>query len=170
MSDVYTIEQLAEAVNEWCDKHEIAPASGQAGERMTERNVRYYRALGLLDAPLSGGGAGYGEKHLFQLIGIRLLQAQGLPLNRIRDLLFGRTLDELHEVEKRGRAELKKTAMAPFRPTLGESWTMTPLDDEFLLISRQGRGISEELRARLLAVLHPPIKTGRRRHGSTTKD
>ena len=43
-------------------------------------------------------------------------------------------------------------------------------DDEFLLVSRQGRGISDELRGRLLAVLHPPNKPGRRPHGATTKD
>jgi len=166
---IYTVEQLAEAVNEWCDRHEVAPASGQAGERMTERNVRYYRALGLLDAPVAGGGIGYGEKHLLQLIAIRLLQAQGLPLNRIRDLLLGRTLDELREIEQRGLVELENTSATVFRPTSSESWAMTPLDDEFLIVSRQGRGISDEVRARLLAVLHPPAKPGRRPR-ATTKD
>ena len=33
-----------------------------------------------MDAPLAGGGRGYGEKHRLQLVGIRLLQAEGLPL------------------------------------------------------------------------------------------
>ncbi len=170
MDATHTVEQLAESVNAWCDRHDVAPASGQAGERMTERNVRYYRTLGLLDAPLAGGGTGYGAKHLLQLIAIRLLQAQGLPLNRIRDLLLGRTLDELKEIEKRGLAELENAEVTVFRPTSSENWTMTPLDEEFLIVSRQGRGISDELRARLLAVLHPRIKPGRRPHGATTKD
>jgi DNA-binding transcriptional MerR regulator len=166
----HTVEQLARAVNEWCDQHSVAPATGQAGERMTERNVRYYRTLGLVDAPVAGGGIGYGEKHLFQLIAIRLLQAQGLPLNRIRDLLLGRTLDELKQIEKRGLAELEAAEVNVFRPTSSENWTMTPLDDEFLVVSRLGRGISDDLRARLLAVLHPPSKPGRRPHGATTKE
>ena len=166
----HTVEQLAEAVNEWCGQHGVAPASGQTGERMTERNVRYYRALGLVDAPVAGGGIGYGEKHLLQLIAIRLLQAQGLPLNRIRDLLLGRTLDELKEIEKRGLAELENAEVTVFRPTSSENWTMTPLDDEFLLVSRQGRGISDDLRARLLAVLHPLSKPGRRPQDATTKN
>lgn len=170
MIATHSLDQLAQSVNEWCDQHRVVPASGQTGERMTERNVRYYRTLGLVDAPLAGGGIGYGEKHRLQLIAIRLLQAQGLPLNRIRDLLLGRTLDELNEIEKRGLDELAQTEVSVFRPTATENWAMTPLDEEFLLISRQGRGISEELRARLRAVLHPTPKTGRRNLGATTKD
>lgn len=170
MNATYNVEQLAEAVNQWCDEHGVTPASGQTGERMTERNVRYYRTLGLVDAPVAGGGIGYGEKHLLQLIAIRLLQAQGLPLNRIRDLLFGRTLAELRQIEKRGLAELKQTNVTVFRPTAGEGWTMTPLDDEFLLISRQGRGISDEVRARLRAVLHPDSTSARQNQTTTTKD
>ena len=42
---------LAQTVNAWCDQHGVAPASGQAGQRITERNIRYYRSLGLLDPP-----------------------------------------------------------------------------------------------------------------------
>jgi DNA-binding transcriptional MerR regulator len=170
MNVTYTVEQLADAVNGWCSQHGVAPASGQAGERMTTRNVRYYRTLGLVDPPLAGGGAGYGGKHLLQLIAIRLLQAQGLPLNRIRDLLLGRTLEELREIEKRGLAELENTDVTVFRPTASEGWAMTPLDDEFLLISRQGRGISDDVRARLVAVLHPRSESGRCSRGATTKD
>jgi len=146
------------------------PVSGQTGERMTERNVRYYRTLGLVDAPLTGGGLGYGEKHRLQLLAIRLLQAQGLPLNRIRDLLLGRTLDELHEIEKRGLAEQQRADVIPFRPSLGETWSMTPLDDEFLLISRRGRGLSEDVRERLRAVLHAKTKNARREHGRAAKE
>jgi hypothetical protein len=136
---------------------------------MTERNVRYYRSLGLVGPPLAGGGVGYGELHMLQLVAIRLLQAQGLPLNRIRDLLLGRTLAELREIEKRGLAEPPNPEPV-FRPLSGEGWAMTPLDDEFLLISRQGRGISNEVRGRLLAALHPHSKTGPRPRGATTKD
>ena len=153
MNESYTVDELAGVVNGWCDRRSVVPASGQAGERMTGRNVRYYRGLGLVDAPVTGGGSGYGEKHRLQLIAIRLLQAQGLPLNRVRDLLFGRTLDELREIEKRGMAELQQSGLPTFRPSLVENWTMTPIDDEFLLISRRGRSVSEEARVRLRELL-----------------
>jgi DNA-binding transcriptional MerR regulator len=155
MSESYTVEELAEAVNDWCARHGIAPASGQAGERMTTRNVRYYRTLGLVDAPSTGGGSGYGAKHRLQLIAIRLLQAQGLPLNRVRDLLLGRTLEDLRVIERRGLTELRQAGPPVFRPSAAESWTMTPIDDEFLLVSRQGRGISDEVRARVREALRP---------------
>ena len=156
-------EKLAEEVNRWCDQHGVAPASGQAGEQITERSIRYYRTLGLVDPALLGGGQGYGEKHRLQLVAIRLLQAQGLPLNRIRDLVFGRTLEEFKRIEKQGLEETSPTPV--FRPALSESWGVTPLDEEFLLISRRGRGLSPELRERLLKVLNGGNRNNRRSNG-----
>jgi hypothetical protein len=91
-------------------------------------------------------------------------------LTRIRDLLLGRTLEELHEIEKRGLAEQQRPELIPFRPALGETWSMTPLDEEFLLISRRGRGLSDEVRERLRAVLHPKNKNPRRNRGAMTKE
>ena len=170
MNATHTVEQLAQAVNQWCAEHDVTPASGQTGDRMTERNVRYYRTLGLVDAPTAGGGSGYGEQHRLQLIAIRLLQAQGLPLNRIRDLLFGRSLAKLRQIEKRGLAEIKQANVTVFRPNTTEAWTMTPLDDEFLLVSRLGHGISNEMRARLRAVLHPAPKSARQNPITSTQD
>jgi DNA-binding transcriptional MerR regulator len=162
MAEMFSIDILAQKVNDWCETHQISPASGQAGDVMTERNIRYYRTLGLVDGPLAGGGQGYGEKHLSQLIAIRLLQAQGLPLSRIRELLFGRTAEELKQIEHRGLQELKGSTNLSFRPApAGENWNVLPLDDEFMLISRRGRGISAEMRERLLAVLHPKKESKR---------
>jgi DNA-binding transcriptional MerR regulator len=166
MKTLWSAEALAREVNEWCDEHGVAPASGQAGERMTERNIRYYRTLGLVDPPLAGGGQGFGEKHRLQLTAIRLLQAQGLPLIRIRELLFGRTLDELRQIEVQGLDEVRAAPAVTFRPLLSEAWAMTPLDDEFLLVSRRGRGVSPELRERLLAVLRRGQPNNRRPHGT----
>ena len=98
---------------------------------------------------------------------IRLLQAQGLPLSRIRELLFGRTVEELRRIEKQGLAELKAAPVAAFRPSANETWGVTPLDDDFLLISRRGRALSDDMRERILAALHPEIKTNRRSNGTT---
>jgi hypothetical protein len=85
MPESLSLEELSQQVNAWCAEHGIEPASGQVGELVSERNVRYYRTLGLVDAPVDGR---YTEKHLLQLSAIRLLQAQGLPLRRIRELLL----------------------------------------------------------------------------------
>jgi len=75
MQETLSAEQLAHLVNQWCADHHVFPANGQAGERMSVRNIRYYRTLGLLDPPEVVGGQGFGEKHRLQLVALRLLQA-----------------------------------------------------------------------------------------------
>src|SRR5262249_34023800 len=132
-------------VNQWCDQHAITPASNQAGDRLSERNVRFYRTIGLVDAPESGGGLGYGEKHKLQLIAVRLLQSQGLPLRRIRDLLLGRSLGDLRRIERKGLAEAKSAVPSTFRFAPGEQWRMTPLTEDFLIVSRENRPLEPEV-------------------------
>ena len=61
MDREFSIQELADVVNGWCAGHDIEPASGQAGKAVTERNIRYYRTIGLLDAPADGGGHGFGK-------------------------------------------------------------------------------------------------------------
>jgi DNA-binding transcriptional MerR regulator len=153
MNEMMSVEQLAEAVNDWCDEHGISPASGQAGERMTVRNIRYYRTLGMIDPPAVGGGQGFGEKHRLQLVAVRLLQAQGLPLGRIQELLFGRSIEALKQIEKKGLAEMEAAGFNGFRPALNESWSVAALNEEFMLVSRRGRRLSPEVRERLLGIL-----------------
>ncbi len=155
----YSLRELAERVNAWCAQHAIAPAVGQAGEIVTERNVRYYRTVGLLDAP-SSGLAGYGEKHFLQLVGVRLLQAQGLPLRRIRELLYGRSLSDLRELQTRALAESRRAPnWRTTVPRADELWRMIPLSDDFMLVSRHGQELSARQRAALLQVLHPAHRT-----------
>lgn len=154
MQTFWSAEQLAKLVNDWCDQHGVVPANGQAADRITPRSIRYYRTLGLLDPPLAGGGEGFGEEHRLQLVAVRLLQAQGLPLVRIRQLLLGRTLEELRRIEAQGLAELRALPQLSFSSGGTESWAVTPLNSEFLLISRRGRWLSPEERERVLAALH----------------
>lgn len=148
----FSLEELSLRINAWCAEHEIVPANGQAGEAVTERTVRYYRTLGLIDPP---DGGDYGEKHLLQLIALRLLQAQGLPLRRIRDLLFGRSLEELREVRRRGLQDNNRTSAA-FRvpqPAGDELWRAIPLDENFLLLSRRGTPLTSVQRDAVLRAL-----------------
>jgi DNA-binding transcriptional MerR regulator len=65
-----------------------------------ERLIRYYTTLGLLDRPaeLRGRTAYYGDRHLLQLLAIKALQAQGVPLQEIQATLAGRTQGELQEL------------------------------------------------------------------------
>lgn len=154
MSELFSLEELSSRINAWCDEHEIAPASGQAGESVSERSIRYYRTLGLIDPPAAGG---YGEKHLLQLTAIRLLQAQGVPLRRIRELLYGRSVRELEQIRRRGLAQLPSAN--PMNrvavPASGELWRVIPLNDEFLLMSRRGTPITPQQRDAVLEALQP---------------
>ena len=55
------------------------------------RAIRYYTTLGLLDRPaaMRGRTALYGRRHLLQIVAIKRLQAEGLPLVAIQERLAG---------------------------------------------------------------------------------
>jgi DNA-binding transcriptional MerR regulator len=172
MPSVYTVSELAEQVNGWCEEHGISPANGQAGEVVTERNIRFYRTTGLLDAP-EGGGHGFGEKHLLQLIAIRLLQAQGLPLRRIRELLYGRSLADLRQIQRRGLAERRRSSpgLVALSPPGGEEvWRVIPLDDDFSLISRRGSTLSAAQRAAIIAAISGTLSSSESQDPSYASD
>ncbi len=158
MPESFSLETLSQRINAWCEEHKVVPASGQAGEIVSERSIRYYRTLGLMDAPEGGG---YGEKHLLQLTAIRLLQCQGLPLRRIRELLYGRSLEELREVRQRGLAEAPGSAagsrVAP--PVAEELWRAIPLNEDFLIISRRGTSLTPAQHTAILKALQKETPT-----------
>ncbi len=111
---IVSIHALAENVNRWCEEHGIQPVNGQSAAQLNDRNIRYYRVRGLLDAPGSGAPAGaarrgFTEKHVAQLRAIRLLQSRGLPLDRIQEAIAGLSLEELRAFERR---ELGKPPLA----------------------------------------------------------
>ena len=163
VDEKFFIGELVDVVNQWCERHGIVPASNQAGERVTERNVRFYRTMGLVDSPESGGGAGYGEKHRLQLIAVRLLQGQGLPLRRIRELLLGRSIADLRRIEKQGLAEMGSATLPAFRLVPGEDWRMMPLNGEFLLVSRHNHALPPELLEQIRNLLQSRPTIGKER-------
>jgi DNA-binding transcriptional MerR regulator len=153
-----SLPELASAVNAWCREQRISPSSGQAAEDLSERTLRFYRTIGLLDAPESGGGRGYREKHFLQLAAVRLLQARGLPLRRIRELLQNRSLQDLRQIQDQGLAVLAQ--VEPFvavwpPPTEPESWRMIPITGDFLLLARGSSEPPAETIAKIRQLLNP---------------
>jgi DNA-binding transcriptional MerR regulator len=148
----YNVEELVTTVNEWCGANNLTPASGQSAEQLSLRTLRYYRTMGLIDAPNSGQGRSYGEIHRLQLSAIRVLQAQGLPLRRIQTLLYGRSEAELRKVLDKGI--LAAPTQAPL-PTIqgAEDWRILPFDDSVWLVLRHGRNLSHDQIFRIQAIL-----------------
>ena len=67
---------------------------------------------------------------------IDLPAAIAQALEKRTELAALRKAEELQQVEKQGLAELENARAISFQPALHENWRVTPLDDEFMLISR----------------------------------
>ena len=153
MSKTYSLEELVDSVQAWCEEHRVQPANGQAAENISERTIRYYRTIGLLDAPLGGYVKSFAEKHRLQLLAIRLYQAMGLPLRKIREELYGKSEQMLQELVRKP-AECDVHGLSTLAvASSAESWTVTPLTEEFLLVSRRGRSLPSKVLLMLREVL-----------------
>lgn len=95
----------------------ILSESGLAQERGTvtevpdERTVRYYLTEGLVSPAedKQGTASVFGYRHLLQLLVVKKLQAEHLPIRKIRDLVDGRTERELERLlGTEGGAPVKK--------------------------------------------------------------
>lgn len=92
----------------------------------TERTIRYYISMGLVDQP-SGrrGTAGlYGYRHLLQIVVVKYLQSQYLPLRKIRSVLKNRSNRELEQLIPYG-----KSSRAAAVAKRGESDSLPPETD-----------------------------------------
>jgi DNA-binding transcriptional MerR regulator len=149
----YTLEQLASSVRDWCDSHPIRPANGQVADAISERTIRYYRSLGLLDAPPGAYLRAFTEKHRLQLLAIRIYQAQGIPLRRIHEELYGKSETELREFVRKAEIQLRQAPPRFEASSASEHWGVNALTDDLLIISRQGRSLPLPLILRLQATL-----------------
>jgi DNA-binding transcriptional MerR regulator len=92
MSEKWRIEQLAKLAEQALGQADYdGQLSGRVRDVPDVRTIRYYITLGLLDRPLEmqGRTAFYGPKHLLQLVAIKRLQAQGLPLVDVQQQMLG---------------------------------------------------------------------------------
>lgn len=66
----------------------------------TLRTLRFYVAQGLLDKPLAyeHRAALYGYRHLLQVVVIKCLQANHIPIRKIREVLQGLSNEELEQL------------------------------------------------------------------------
>lgn len=153
--EVYAgLDELTRELNRWCAENKVQPLSGAAAEKLTVRTLRYYRSLGLMDAPLKGQK--YGRRHFLQLTVIRSLQSRGLPLEKIRGVMGGKTDAELHELVRASRSgDIEEVGslgpLGPFRSL--ETFEVVGLTDDFALLSRKRTRLKPEVLGKLVEVL-----------------
>ncbi|MEX1118801.1 MAG: MerR family transcriptional regulator [Terrimicrobiaceae bacterium] len=137
--------------------------SGQAAEKLTIRNLRFYRTQGLLDGPMAGRR--YGRRHFLQLASIRILQAHGLPLGKIREVLDSKTDAELHELLRQAKQEGVGMAggLGPIKSM--ESMELIGLTGDFLLLCRGRKRPPASVLEKVVEILgggtsQPPNQSG----------
>ncbi len=91
MEASWTLPDLAAAVASALATGYDGPPNSRVRDVPDARTIRYYTTLGLIDPPaeLRGRTALYTERHLFQLVAIKRLQARGAPLAEIQRRLTG---------------------------------------------------------------------------------
>jgi DNA-binding transcriptional MerR regulator len=89
-------DEAARVIDQYVPRQERASVTEVPDERM----VRYYTTEGLISPPEArqGPSAVYGYNHLLQLLVIKRLQADHLPIRKIKDLVEGKTERELEQL------------------------------------------------------------------------
>ena len=87
----WTISDLARLANEALRLAGVRPIGTRAAQTVSERTIRYYTTIGLLDRPMGWHGVQglYGRRHLLQLLAIKRLQSEGTSTRRLRAELAG---------------------------------------------------------------------------------
>src|SRR5438128_10696791 len=78
----------------------LAQERGTVSELPDERTIRYSRTEGLIPPAdeKQGTASVFGYRHLLQLLVVKKLQSEHLPIRKIRDLVEGRTERELERL------------------------------------------------------------------------
>lgn len=118
----WSLGELSRITQAELEERKIPNPGGRVSQVPSARTIRYYTSLGLVDRPLGydGGVAQYGHRHLLQLLAIKVLQAEYLPLPEIHKHLHGRSEEELREIVE----SASRSGEAPARETTTrvESW------------------------------------------------
>jgi MerR HTH family regulatory protein len=98
----WTLDELAERVDAALAVDYHGQPSGRVRAVPDRRAIRWYTTIGLIDRPVAHRGrtALYGPRHLLQLVAVKRLQAQGLPLVSIQRELAGATDIQLARVAR----------------------------------------------------------------------
>jgi DNA-binding transcriptional MerR regulator len=140
-----------------------------------ERTIRYYLAEGLIQTPeeKQGTASVFGYLHLLQLLTVKKLQAEHLPIRKIRELVAGKSEQELETlIGVRGpsgkKTEAKRyleslLASAPMPPPIETSSAPPSQDFAAAPHSWQRVEIEPGLELHVRSDYAPPATTGKTR-------
>lgn len=159
--DNLSLDALAAAVERRLEEAGLlgAPQDGRVSPAPDARTVRYYTTLGLLDRPsIVDRQARYGRRHVLQLLAIKALQGQGLPLAEVQSRLYGRSDGELEALLAAARGTLAARP-APVRAVLWREMTIEPglklLVQPGWSAGKDPAAVEQKIRAALAALEEP---------------
>ena len=94
------VKELAEAAERFLREAGPIHTKGTVAEYPNERTVRYYMSSGLLTSATEKRGlkSVFGYEHLLKLLTIKKLQADGLPISVIKDLISDKSIEDLEKL------------------------------------------------------------------------
>jgi DNA-binding transcriptional MerR regulator len=126
--------ELAAAAAHLVDELVPAQERGSVTELPDERTVRYYLAEGLISTASEklGTASLYGYRHLLQLLAIKRLQADYLPIRKIRELIENKTEAELEELLGLDDQPARNLALEYLKPLLERPLASAPAAEMFI--------------------------------------
>ena len=102
--DDFTIDELVTVAGDLIRQAALSQSRWKVTEVPDARTVRYYMSTGLLDKPLAyeGSASRFGYRHLLKLLAIKTLQAQYLPLRKIKEVLNSMEEKDLERLVRDG--------------------------------------------------------------------
>ena len=105
------LPEFAQAGERILAEMDLEQARGTVTSVPDERTIRYYMAEGLIQTPeeKQGTASVFGYLNLLQLVTVKKLQAEHLPIRKIRELVAGKSEQELETLLGVGSSQNKKS-------------------------------------------------------------
>ena len=122
------LPEFAQAGGRILAEMELEQERGTVTSVPDERTIRYYLAEGLIQTPeeKQGTASVFGYLHLLQLVTVKKLQAEHLPIRKIRELVQGKNEQELEILLGIGAAAGKKSRESEAKRYLETLLTPSP--------------------------------------------